>query len=89
MTLEQILPGGGISIPIIVNNQIAKTEMVTVTEVDINLGSAFAADLGFPISINPYEQIEEEFEVILENAPSGSPTSKKKKKKSNKKKKKK
>ncbi len=87
MTLEQILPGGGISIPIIVNNEIAHTEMVTMTEIDINLGSAFAADLGFPSKINTYEQIEEEQEVILENALSGSPT--KKKKKSNKKKKKK
>jgi hypothetical protein len=87
MTLEQQLPGGGIAVPMVVNNQVASIESVQVSELDINLGSSYAAGLGFPPSIKPYVDMKEEFEVVLTAAPSGSPT--KKKKKNNKKKKKK
>lgn len=88
MTLEQQLPGGGIAVPIVVNNQIASTEVVPVTEIDINLGSAYAADIGFPSSIKPYVEMQEEFEVVLTESLSSSPSKKKKKSNKNKKKKK-
>ncbi len=87
MTLEQQLPGGGIAVPKVVNNQIATTEPVPV---DIDLGSSYAADLGFPASIKPYVDMKEEFEVVLTgSATSVSPGKKKKKNNKNNKKKKK
>ena len=96
MTLEQQEYGGGIAVPILVNHQISSTDSVKISEIDIDLGSAFAADLGFPSSIKPYIQMEEEFEVILNAATAAAEKSgespspgKKKKKKNNKKKKKK
>mmetsp|Transcript_2272 Transcript_2272/g.3237 ORF Transcript_2272/g.3237 Transcript_2272/m.3237 type:complete len:829 (-) Transcript_2272:44-2530(-) len=89
MTLEQQLPGGGIAVPKVVNNQISSTGVVPVTELDIDLGSPYAADLGFPASIKPYMDMKEEFEVVLTAATSTSPSKKKKKNRNNKKKKKK
>ena len=89
MTLEQQLPGGGIAVPKIVNNQIAPTEAVPITEIDIDLGSPYAADIGFPSCIKPYTNVQEEFEVVLTEKPSSSPGKKKKKNNKNKKKKKK
>ena len=59
-------------------------------EVDINLGSPFALELGFPLDVTPYVELEED--GIQPSSPSStstgcqSPTKKKKKK--NKKKKK-
>lgn len=74
------------------NPLIPTLDTMPVTDVDINLGSPFAAGLGFPSSVKPYVHIEEEFEVILNYnniEPLSVSPSKKKKKKSNKKKKKK
>lgn len=90
MTLEQQLPGGGIAVPIIVNNQVSSMDAVPISEVNIDLGSAFAADLGFPsTNIKLYVHVEEENEAILDTSQSESPGRKKKKNKNNKKKKKK
>ena len=88
MTLEQQLPGGGIAVPMVVNNQVATAEVVPVTVMDIDLGSTFAFDLGFPPSIKPYVDMKEEFEVVLTAAQPGSPKKKKKNNKNKKKKKK-
>ena len=88
MTLEQQLPGGGIAVPIVINNQVSSTEVVPVSEIDIDLGSSYAASIGFPSTIKPYVEMQEEFEVVLTEAPPSSPGKKKKKNKNKKKKKK-
>jgi len=93
LTSEQQLPGGGIAVPTDVNNQ----ETIHYSVLDLDLGSAFALEIGFPPSIKPYEDIKEEFEVVLTATPNSSPgkktpnssPGKKSKKKNNKKKKKK
>jgi hypothetical protein len=89
MTLEQQIPGGGIAVPESQTGMIL-ANAANFEEVDIDLGSPFALELGFPLDVAPYLEIEEE-EISL-SSPSSTSTgchspSKKKKKKNKKKKK--
>ena len=89
MTIEQQIPGGGIAVPE------TETGMILANpdnfqEVDINLGSPFAVELGFPLDVTPYVDLEGE-EIQLSSPSSistGCQSPSKKKKKKNKKKKK-
>jgi hypothetical protein len=89
MTLEQQQRGGGIAVPI---SQGEQGVIMPQSEIDINLGSAFAAELGFASDIESYLESADDSisEVISSEANGGaSSPSKKKKKKSKKKKNKK
>lgn len=91
MTIEQEIPGGGLAVPTTNNTNNQISEVVAITDVDIDLCSAFATELGFPPSITPYNNNKSinndaRVETVTE---SSSPDKKKKKGKNSKKKKKK
>lgn len=54
--------------------------------INIELGSAFASELGFPASITEYVETEDESVVSIQQSGSNTGSAKKKKKKSKKKK---
>jgi hypothetical protein len=82
LTLEQQQPGGGIAVPVNAGDDGVATPQ---SEIDIDLGSAFASELGFPPSVKMYVETEDESVASIPQSSSPSP-SKKKKKKSKKKK---
>jgi hypothetical protein len=82
MTLEQQQRGGGIAVPINGGDD----EITSLqSEIDIDLGSPFALELGFPPSIKPYVEPEEESVSSTKTGNASSSPNKKKKKKSKKK----
>jgi len=87
MTLEQEQRGGGIAVPI---NAAEEAVATPQSAIDIGLGSAFAVELGFPPSIQPYVETADASPAVASSQQNGSsPSNKKKNKKSNKKGKKK
>ena len=88
MTLEQQQRGGGIAVPITQGEQ---GVMTAQSDINIDLGSAFAAELGFDADVEIYvESADDSISEALSQANGeGSSPSKKKKKKSKKKKNKK
>lgn len=85
-TLEHERKGGGIAVPLSMGDDI---KITAHEDINIDLGSSFAADLGFPSSITAYvESVEDSVSVVSGNASTaGSPKKKKKKSKKGKKKK--
>ena len=78
MTAEQQVPGGGIAVPI---NALEEAPVPPLADIDIDLGSAFAVELGFPPSFKAYIETANVSNVSLQDQ-----RTKEKKKKSKKKK---
>lgn len=85
LTLEQQQPGGGIAVPLNGEDDGAITPK---SEINLDLGSMFAAELGFPASVQVYVETEDDSVALSQQSSNSSPNKKKKKKSKGKKKKK-